>query len=265
MSSVFSHFLTFFEKYFYFIPVYTDIYTLYVIIIIYVISLALFAAPFTNLKCGPSLVNPSANFYEENMGIASVIAGLISSVFGPIVQWAQRRQELAAQAAADKAKLELELLKNQGVAEQYEAKAAMSRVKMTGEIFKYVMIGMWFYPWIMVQFSQAQAMKIFTNMAALPPFYSESCVMIMFAILGIPVGAKMANTVFNAVTGYYQGKRDALYQHEQTLAQIDRDKVFESLRESLGGKLSQQTVDMVNKAINAGDADPTNDGTTRGS
>lgn len=198
------------------------------------------------------------------MGIASVIAGLISGVFGPIVKWAQRRQEMAAQAQRDQAALDLEVLKNQGVAEKYEAQSAMSRMKMTGETFKYIMIGMWFYPWVMVQISQSQATKVFTNMALLPAFYSESCVMIMFALLGIPVGAKMATTVFSAVTGYYQGKRNAVYAHEQTMKELDRSAIMESLRKDLGGKLSQKTVDMVNKAINAGDDDPTNDGTTRG-
>jgi hypothetical protein len=198
------------------------------------------------------------------VGIASVIAGFVSGIFGPLVKWAQRKQEMQAQRESDQARLELEVLRNAGVAEKYEAKASMSRLKMTGEVFKYVMIGMWFYPWVIVQFSQTQAAKIFSNMAILPPFYSESCVMIMFAILGIPVGARMATTVFEAVTGYAQGKRDAQYGHEQTMAKIDRSKVMESLRVDLGGKLSQKTVDMVNKAINAGDDNPDNDGTIRG-
>ena len=193
------------------------------------------------------------------MGIVATIAGLVSGMFGPIVRWAQRRQEIAAQAQRDQAALDLETLKNQGVAEKYEAQSAMSRMKMTGETFKYIMIGMWFYPWVMVQISQAQAAKIFTNMAVLPPFYSESCVMIMFALLGIPVGAKMANTVFSAVTGYYQGKRDAAYKHEQTIAQLDMGAMMESLRKDLGGKLSQKTVDMVKRAVKAKDNDPTND------
>lgn len=197
------------------------------------------------------------------MGIASIIAGLVSGIFGPIVKWAQRRQEMAAQAERDRAAENLELIKNQGVAEKYESMSSMSRLKMTGETFKYIMIGMWFYPWVMVQFSQEQATKIFANMAVLPSFYSESCVMIMFAILGIPVGAKMATTVFDAVTGYYQGKRDAAYTHEQALAHINRTAVMSSIRKDLGGKLDQKTVDIVNRAINAGDDDPTNDGTTR--
>jgi hypothetical protein len=126
------------------------------------------------------------------------------------------------------------------------------------------MIGMWFYPWIMVQFSQSQAQKIFANMAVLPPFYSESCVLIMFAILGIPVGAKMATTVFNAVTGYYEGKRNQIFGHQESVARINREAIMESFRKDLGGKLSQKTVDMINKAVNAGDDDPSNDGTTRG-
>lgn len=198
------------------------------------------------------------------MGIATLVAGFLSGIFGPIMRWAQRKQEMAAARQAAQDAYALEQLKNIGVAEKYEAQTAMQRLRSTGHAFKYILVAMWFYPWVMVQFSQTQALKIFTNMAALPTFYSESCVMIMFALLGIPVGAKMANTVFGAVTGYYQNKRNAQYGHEQKLAAIDREKVFDSLRESLNGKLSQSTVDIVNKAINAGDDDPTNDGTTRG-
>lgn len=187
------------------------------------------------------------------MGIGSVIAGLVSGILGPLVKWAQRKQELAAQAASDQSKLDLEELRNQGTAEKYEAKADITRIGMTVNTFKYFMIGMWFYPWVMVQFSQVQAQKIFANMAVLPIFYSQSCVMIMFAILGIPVGARMATTVFEAVTGYYQGKREGQYNHEQTLAKLNVPAVMDSLRASLGGKLDQRTVDMVNKAINAGE------------
>jgi hypothetical protein len=125
------------------------------------------------------------------------------------------------------------------------------------------MIGLWFYPWVMVQFSSTQALKIFTNMTQLPPFYSESCVLIMFAIVGIPVGSKMAGTVFESVTGYFQGKRDAQYGHEQEIAKLNRPAVFNDLEKSLGGKMNQATIDMVNKALNAGDDDPSNDGTTQ--
>jgi len=196
------------------------------------------------------------------MGIASVIAGLVSGIMGPLVRWAQRKQEMVAQAQRDQAALELEQIKNSGIAEKYEAQAATSRLHMTGEKFKYIMICMWFYPWVMVQFSQTQALKIFANMAVLPPFYGDSCVMIMFAILGIPVGSKMASTVFGAVTDYYQGKRAARYDHEQTVAKINREAVFASLKHDLG-PLAQKTVDIMNRAINAGDDDPSNDGTTQ--
>ncbi len=198
------------------------------------------------------------------MGFTSIIAGLLGGILGPLVRWAQRKQEMAAARQAAQDAEAIELIRNQGVAEKYESQTAMQRLKSTGTAFKYIMLTMWFYPWVMVQFSQSQATKIFSNMALLPSFYSESCVMIMFAILGIPVGARMATTVFDAVTGYVQGKRDAQYVHEQTLAKIDRSKVFKSLAENMGGKLSQSTVDLVNKAINAGDDDPTNDGTIRG-
>ena len=195
------------------------------------------------------------------MVIVTAIAGIISGLFGPIMKWAQRKQDLAAEVAGYQSKLDIESMKNKGVAEKYESLSAMERLKSTGTAFKYVMVGLWFYPWVMVQFSQVQATKIFANMAVLPSFYSESCVMIMFAVLGIPVGAKMATSVFNSVTGYYEGKRDQIYNAEIAIAKIDRKKVMDSLRVSMG-KLDQRTVDIVNLAINAGDNDPSNDGKT---
>lgn len=193
-----------------------------------------------------------------------MIAGLISGMFGPLVRWAQRKQELAAQAEANRSKIELEALKNQGVAEEYEAKSAMSRLKAFPEWFRTAVVSMFLYPFVMIQFSKEHALTVINNMAALPTGYNEGVFIIVCAMAGIPVGARMVSTVFDSVTGYLQGKRNALYDHEQAVARINRQAVMDSFRADLGGKLSQKTVDMINKAINAGDDDPSNDGTVRG-
>jgi hypothetical protein len=197
------------------------------------------------------------------MGIAGIVASFLSGIFGPLVQWAQRKLELESQAKDREQQLELERIRNEGDDTVAAGNRSIQLLKAFAPWVRYIMMGIWFYPWIMVQFSTTQALKIFTNMGQLPPFYSESCVLIMFAVVGIPVGSKMASTVFESVTGYFQGKRDATYAHEQVMLKLNREAVFADLEKSLGGKMNQATRDMVNKAINAGDDDASNDGTTR--
>ncbi len=187
------------------------------------------------------------------MGIVTLIAGFLQGIFGPIMRWAERKQEMAAARDAAQSALDLEALRNQGIEAKYESQGAMSRLQATGAVFKYIMVGMWFYPWVMVQFSQTQALKIFTNMGLLPPFYSESCVMIMFAILGIPVGAKMASTVFDSVTGYFNNKRDMAYGHEQAVAKINRDAVLASVQKDLGGVMDEKTRELIMRGLDAGE------------
>lgn len=198
------------------------------------------------------------------MGIASIIAGVLSGVLGPIVRWAQRRQEMAAAKQAAEDAYRLQELKNLNEDNVTAGKRSIALLKAFPSWLRDIMFLLWMYPFFIAQFSSHYATIVFSNLGALPTWYTESSIIMMFALMGIPVGANMVNGVFGAVTGYFQGKRDAQYIHEQTLAKLDRSKVFESLRASLGGKLDQRTVDIVNKAINAGDDDPANDNTVAG-
>jgi hypothetical protein len=199
------------------------------------------------------------------VGVFNVIASFVSGLLGPIVQWAQRRQELAAAKQAADDEYKLQELKNQDSDNIASGKRVAAQLKAYAAWFRYVMVGIYMYPFVMVQFSKEQAITAIANMNALPPGYNESVALIIFAIVGIPVGAGMAQSVFGSLTGYFQGKREAAYNHEQTVVQLklNREAVISDLTASLGGKMDQRTIDMVHKAINAGDDDPSNDGTTR--
>lgn len=198
------------------------------------------------------------------MGIASIIAGLIGGILGPLVRWAQRKQEMIAQHQRDEDAYRLQELKNQDSDNVASGKRSVALLRAFPGWLRDAMFLLWLYPFFICQFSTAYALVVFNNMSALPAWYTESTVILMFALMGIPVGANMVNGVFGAVTGYFQNKRDAGYEHEQTLAKINRTAVMDSIQADLGGKLDQKTVDIVNKAINAGYDNPSNDGTTNG-
>lgn len=198
------------------------------------------------------------------MGIAGIIASMLSGILGPIVKWAQRKQEMQAAKQASDDAYKLQELKNQDSDNVSSGKRVAAQLKAYAAWFRYAMVAIYMYPFVMVQFSKENAIIAIANMNALPPGYNESIALIIFAVVGIPVGSSMAQSVFGSLTGYFQNKRDAQYGHEQEVARItlDRTAVFADLQKSLGGKMNQATVDMVNKALNAGDEDPSNDGTT---
>lgn len=191
--------------------------------------------------------------------ILTTILTMLSGLFGPISKWLQRKQEIiAAKQAADDA-YKLQELKNLDTSARQDGQNSMQRLRSTGTYFKYVTFIMWFYPWVMVQFSQTQALKIFTNMKLLPDFYTNSCVILMFGIWGISVSGQVVSTVFSGLGNYLNNKRSDQYEHEQTMAKIDRRAVMESFKKDLGGKLDQNTVNMIDRALNVADDDPTND------
>lgn len=193
------------------------------------------------------------------MGAIGIIASIFSGVFGPLVRWAQRKQEMAAAKQAADDAYRLQELKNRDTSAKQEGQNSMQRLKSTGMYFKYITFVMWFYPWVMVQFSQTQALKIFANMKLLPDWYSNSCVILMFAIWGISVGGQVVSTVFSGLGNYLTNKRQDLYNHEQTIATINRQAVMDSFRKDLGGQLDQNTENMINRALNVADDDPSND------
>ncbi len=183
------------------------------------------------------------------MPIIMTILSLIGGAITPLANWIQRKQELQAAALEAKQRIELQLLKNEGQVEAAEAHNSGERLKATSSTFKYITFGMWFCPFVLGQIRPAYAKIIFDNLSFMPAWYAQSCVIIMFAIWGISVASPVVSTVFSSLGSFFQERRD----HKERIAAINRGAVFDSLRGSIKGGLSQQTVDLVNKALDAGE------------
>ena len=176
--------------------------------------------------------------------IFTTLLSLITGAFGPMVRWAQKKIEFQEQ-------IQLQSLKNEGMVEQAEARNSAARLKATGRVFKYFTFFMWFYPFIICQFSAKYALMVFNNLDLLPQWYTSSCTIIMFAIWGISVSAPVVNGVFTSLGGYIQGRRE----HKERLATINRAAVFNELRkDSTNGKLDAGFVNIVDKALDAAEA-----------
>lgn len=174
---------------------------------------------------------------------------LVSSLFGPLVRWAERKQQMEAELQKANDDIRIQEVKNDGIAEKYESQNSMTRLKSTSAAFKYITFVMWFYPFIMGQFRPMAAKEIFDNLNLMPQWYTTSCVVIMFSIWGISVTAPAIASVFSGLGSFMQAGRD----HRENLARINRDAVFNSLKRDLGS-VTQKTVDEINRALDAGES-----------
>ncbi len=182
--------------------------------------------------------------------IFSTLLSLLTGSFGAIVDWARRKQEIQATREENLQRLQLQALKNEGETEAAESRNSGGRLRATSAIFKYGTFFMWFYPFIIGQVRPAYAHAVFENLLAMPAWYTQSCVIIMFAIWGISVSAPAVQTVFSSLGSFLQEKRD----HKERVAAINRGVVFDSLRTQVKGGLSQEFVNAVNKALDAGES-----------
>lgn len=189
------------------------------------------------------------------MGFLPLLFGLLSGLPGILGDYFKKKQEL------EQIKLETErqiALAQQQMASDIakaESEIAVSRLGATGSYFKYFTFAIWFGPFISGVFVPRFAEGIFNNLAKMPVWYVQSCVMIMFAIWGIQVAAPVVANIFTNLGAYLSDKRD--YKLEK--ARINRDAVFASLRNDpsfKGRGIDQATVVMVDKALDAGEAIP---------
>lgn len=149
----------------------------------------------------------------------------------------QREVELAKQQmAADVAKAQLELNK--------------TIVQATSSNFKYFTFVMWFGPFMLTYIRPAWSQEIFKAWATMPPFYFQSCMLLMFTIWGISVSAPTVANIFTNLGDFFAARRD--YKLEK--ARINRDAVFNSVRAKWFPKgMNQQQVDDLDNAINEGE------------
>ncbi len=126
-------------------------------------------------------------------------------------------------------------------------------VQATSSYFKYFTFFMWFGPFMAGLVAPHFSADIFTNLAGMPQWYVESCIMIMFTVWGISVSAPVVNGIFSGLGDFFAAKRD----HKLALAKVDRKAFYDALRAKQGFvlgddvKMAEQAFDAVDKANEA--------------
>ncbi len=170
---------------------------------------------------------------------------MLSGSLGPIGEWIKRKQELQMLEQETNRQIAMQQLKMATEGVKADGVAANTRLKSTGRYFKYFTFFLWFTPFVMCLINPAASAVIFNNFSLMPAWYSQSCVLMMFAIWGISVSAPVVNSIFSSLGNYIADKRV----HQQTMAKLNRPEFYNSLRAQRGA-LSEQEVAQIETALN---------------
>jgi hypothetical protein len=154
----------------------------------------------------------------------------------------QRQIEVAKQQmAADIAKAQMELNK--------------TMVAATGTYFKYFTFVMWFGPFMLGVVWPSKSAEIFTNLSSMPEWYVQSCMLIMFTVWGISVGAPVVGNIFSGLSTFMTERRERRERREYRLekARINRSAMFEALKKEGLFKGTQSEVAKYDRAMDAGE------------
>lgn len=173
---------------------------------------------------------------------------MISGSLGPIGQWIKGKQELQLLQQETTRQLAMQQLKMATEGVKADGVAANTRLKSTGRYFKYVTFIMWFIPFVTCLVSPTASSAIFNNFNQMPAWYSQSCVLMMFAVWGISVSAPVVSSIFSSLGSYIADGRA----HKENLAKLNRPEFYNTLR-SEKGALSEQEVAQIDKALDAAD------------
>jgi len=128
-------------------------------------------------------------------------------------------------------------------------------VKSTGKRFKYFTFFMWFGPFILGMVAPHYSKIIFDNLGAMPEWYVQSCMLIMFTVWGISVSADTVGGIFSSLGSFFAAKRS----HALELAKVNRAQYYNALRE-LKGKVTPEDVRTGEKILDAMDQDDQTNG-----
>lgn len=150
----------------------------------------------------------------------------------------QKNDLLQAQNAAN---LQIELAKISLATEMAKAQMAEEAVivSSTSQYFKYFTFFMWFGPFICGLVAPVYSTVIFTNLAQMPQWYVQSCMVIMFTVWGISVSADTVGSIFSSLAGFFA---------DRAHANMPAKLFFDTLR-SVKGNISQAEVDLYQKAL----------------
>lgn len=180
------------------------------------------------------------------LAIFTALFSLLSSVPGQLGQYFKTKAEIEQvkiQTQKEIALTQLKAATDMSLAETDKSKASLSATSPT---FKYFTFFMWFGPFIVGTVAPSYAHDIFTNLGAMPEWYVQSCMVIMFTVWGITVSKDAVAGIFTNLGSFFASRRE----HKEVMAKIDRKALFDDLKAGIFKQgMSQSQVDVVEKAL----------------
>lgn len=173
------------------------------------------------------------------------LISMLSGIPGLIGQYFTQKANLALQQLQTES--QIELAKAQMATEIAKAEISVENtiVGSTSPKFKYFTFILLFFPFVIGCISTKWSAVIFSNLAAMPGWYTETCMTIILAVWGIAVGGPVVSTIFSNLSSFVADRET----HKQTLAKINRADYFAAIKTVQGSPLSQTEVNVGNKIL----------------
>jgi hypothetical protein len=170
------------------------------------------------------------------------LPGLIGDYFKQKNALESQRLETERQIEVAKQQMASDIAKAQMVVEQ-------TIVGATGPYFKYFTFCMWFGPFIVGVIFPNYSKAIFANLATMPEWYVQSCMLIMFTVWGISVSAPVVGSIFSGLTSFLADRRSDKIE----MKKVDKAAFYDAVRHLKGQvtpadvKIMDPILDEVNK------------------
>lgn len=182
----------------------------------------------------------------------ALLIPLLASLPGLFGAFFKQKNDLLTAQNAAQLQIEIAKLNLAGQIAQAQMAEEAVIVNSTGAYFKYFTFFMWFGPFMIGIFFPAFSKEVFNNLAQMPEWYVQSCMVIMFTVWGISVSADTVGSIFSSLGSFFADKRAHNLDMATIVAKIDRTSYFNALRQSQGS-ISQQEVNKANAVFDAMD------------
>jgi len=184
--------------------------------------------------------------------ILGIILPLLSKLPGTFGEYFKQKQEVELQKL--ETERQIEIAKQQLASDTAKSQLELSKtmVAATGTYFKYFTFVMWFGPFMIGSVWPAKSKEIFENLAGMPLWYVQSCMIIMFTVWGISVSAPVVANVFSGISQFISDRR--VFKLEK--ARINRAAAFNAVKSKWFKKgMTQPQVDEFNEILDKGEQD----------
>lgn len=182
--------------------------------------------------------------------ILALILPILAKLPGQAGEYFKQKADLQLEEL--KTKKEVELATRQMAQELAKSQFELNKiiVNATGTYFKYFTFIMWFGPFMFTYIRPVWSQEIFKAWATMPPFYFQSCMLIMFTVWGISVSAPAVSGIFTSLGQFFADRRE--YKLEK--ARINRDAAFTKLKSKWFPKgMNQTQVEDFNEVLDEGE------------